>query len=92
MYKGVTQKFVLAIFNPEAIWEFINEKGINCHIGELQTTPNSVYKQLLSVPVRAYKVSFSTNKVGLGPLLKAVVSRYRSAMVHATAHTRERCG
>jgi len=91
MFKGVTPKFMLAIFYSEAIWEFINEKGINCHIGELQTTPNSVYKQLLFVPVRANIVSFSTNKVGLGQLLIAVVSGYRCALVHATAHTRERC-
>jgi len=81
---------MLAIFNSEAIWEFIKEKGINCHIGELQTTPNSVYKQLLSVPVRANKVSFPTKKVGLDQLLIASVSRYRSALVYATAHTRER--
>jgi hypothetical protein len=49
-----------------------------------------VYKQLLCVPVRAYKVSFPTNRVGPGQLLKASVSRYRSGTEHATAHTRER--
>jgi len=49
-----------------------------------------VYKQLLYVPVRANKVSFSTNKVGLGQLLIAGVSGYRSALVHATDHTRGR--
>ena len=50
----------------------------------------TLYNQLLYVPVRAYKVSFSTNKVGLGQLIKAVVSRYRSDTEHATGHTRER--
>jgi hypothetical protein len=54
------------------------------------TISNSVYKQLLSVPVRAYKVSFSTNMAGLGKLIIASISRSRSALVHATAHTRER--
>jgi hypothetical protein len=49
-----------------------------------------VYNQLLCVPVRAYKVSFSTNKVGLGQQVKAVVSRYRSGTENATGHTRER--
>jgi hypothetical protein len=49
-----------------------------------------VYKQLLSVRVLAYKVSFSTNKVGPGQLLIASVSGYRSALIHATAHTRGR--
>jgi hypothetical protein len=52
---------------------------------------NSVYKQLLYVPVRANKVSFPTNKVGLGQLLKASVSGYRSGTEDATAHTRKRC-
>jgi len=55
-----------------------------------ETAYNSVYKQLLYVPVRAYKISFSTNKVGHGKLAKASVSGYRSALIHATAHTRER--
>jgi len=49
-----------------------------------------VYKQLLFVPVRANKVSFPTNMVGLGQLLKAVVTRYRSGTEHANDHTRER--
>jgi len=49
-----------------------------------------VYKQLLSVPVRANKVSFSTNKVGLDQLLKAGVTGCRSGTEDATAHTRER--
>jgi hypothetical protein len=49
-----------------------------------------VYNQLLYVPVLAYKVSFSTNKVGLGQLIKAVVTRYRSGTEHAPDHTRER--
>jgi hypothetical protein len=49
-----------------------------------------VYNQLLYVPVRAYKFSFSTNRVGPGQLLKAGVSGCSSAMVHATGHTRER--
>jgi len=35
-----------------------------------------VYNQLLYVPVRAYKVSFSTNKAGHGKLIQAVVSGY----------------
>jgi hypothetical protein len=51
---------------------------------------NSVYNQLLSVPLRAYKVSFPTNKVCPGKLIKAVVSRYKSGMEHATGHTRGR--
>jgi len=42
------------------------------------------------MPVRANKGSFSRNKIGHGKLTKAVVSRYRSALVHATVHTRER--
>jgi hypothetical protein len=49
-----------------------------------------VYNQLLLVPVRAYKVSFSTNKVGPGQLTQAVVSRYISDTEHATDHTRGR--
>jgi hypothetical protein len=50
-----------------------------------------VYNQLLYVPVRAYKVSFPTNMVCPGKLLKAVVSGYRSGTEHATGHTRGRC-
>jgi hypothetical protein len=42
------------------------------------------------MPVRAYIVSFLTNKVGLSQLIKAAVSRYRSDTEHATGHTRER--
>jgi hypothetical protein len=49
-----------------------------------------VYKQLLYVPVRAYKVSFPTNMVGPGKLIKASVSGYRSAKEDATDHTRGR--
>jgi hypothetical protein len=45
-------------------------------INEIHTIANSVYNQLLYVPVLAYKVSFSTNKVGPGQLIKAVVTRY----------------
>jgi hypothetical protein len=56
----------------------------------IRPAPNSVYNQLLYVPVRAYEVSFSTNKVDLGQLIAAVVTRYRSALVHATGHTRGR--
>jgi hypothetical protein len=55
-----------------------------------ETTANSVYNQLLYLPVLTDKVSFSTNKVGPGKLLKAVVSRYRSDTEHATGHTRGR--
>jgi hypothetical protein len=50
-----------------------------------------VYNQLLHVPVLANKVSFSTNTVGPGKLIKAVVTRYRSGTEHATGHTRGRC-
>jgi hypothetical protein len=68
---------------------FLNQTGIfNANL--INTIPNSVYNQLLHVPVRAYKVSFSTNKVGLGQLTKAVLTRYRSALVYATGHTRGR--
>jgi hypothetical protein len=42
------------------------------------------------MPVRANKVSFSTNTVGPGQLIKAVVTRYRSGTEHATGHTRGR--
>jgi hypothetical protein len=49
-----------------------------------------VYNQLLYVPVRAYNVSFTTNLVGPGKLIKAIVSRYISDTEHATDHTRER--
>jgi hypothetical protein len=52
---------------------------------------NNVYNQLLYVPVLAHKVSFPTNTVGLGQLIKAVVSRYISGTEHATGHTRKRC-
>jgi hypothetical protein len=69
---------------------FLNHLGI-LNLNLQHTISNSVYKQLLYVPVRAYKVSFSTEKAGLGKLIKASVSRSRSALVHATAHTRERC-
>ena len=44
---------------------------------KILTVANSVYNQLLCVPVRAYEVSFLTNKVGHGKLIKAVVTRYR---------------
>jgi hypothetical protein len=68
---------------------FLNQTEIfNANL--INTIPNSVYKQLLYLPVRTNRVSFSTNNVGPCQLIKAVVSRYRSAMVHATAHTRER--
>jgi hypothetical protein len=56
----------------------------------MKPVPNSVYNQLLYVPLLAYKVSFSTNKVGLGQLIKAVISRYGSGTEHATGHTRDR--
>jgi hypothetical protein len=49
-----------------------------------------VYNQLLLLPVRAYIISFPTNKVGPGQLLKAVVTRYRSGTEYATDHTRGR--
>jgi hypothetical protein len=69
---------------------FLNQTGI--YNGKFKNTiPNSVYKQLLYVPVRAYKVSFPTNMIGPGQLLKAGVSGCNTAMVHATAHTRDRC-
>jgi hypothetical protein len=47
-----------------------------------------VYNQLLYVPVRAYKVSFPTNKVGPGQLIKAVyldaeVARNTQLVIHA---------
>jgi hypothetical protein len=68
---------------------FLNQTGI-LNLNLTHTISNSVYNQLLSVPVRAHKVSFSTNKVGLGQLIAVFVTRYRSALVHATGHTRER--
>jgi len=49
-----------------------------------------VYKQLLHVPMRAYKVSFSMNRVGLGQLLIAGVSPCRCALVQVTGHTPKR--
>jgi hypothetical protein len=49
-----------------------------------------VYNQLLYAPVRAYKVSFPTNRVGPCQLLKTVVTRYRSDTENATGHTRGR--
>jgi len=68
---------------------FLNQTGI--FNGKFKNTiPNSVYKQLLYLPVRAYKVSFSTNRVGHGKLIKASVTGRRCALVHATAHTRDR--
>jgi len=51
---------------------------------------NSVYNQLLCVPVRAGKTSFSTVKNGPDKLIIAVVTRYRSDTEHATGHTRGR--
>ena len=54
------------------------------------TISNSVYNQLLYLPVRAGKTSFSLGKNGPGQLIKASVSRYRSDTEHATAHTRGR--
>jgi hypothetical protein len=36
---------------------------------ENKTTANSVYNQLLYVPVRAYKVSFPTNRIGPSKLI-----------------------
>jgi len=68
---------------------FLNQTGI-LNLNLTHTISNSVYNQLLYVPVRAYKVSFSTKKVGLGQLIKAVVTRYRSGTEHATGHTRKR--
>jgi len=56
-----------------------------------KTAANSVYNQLLYLPVRTTKVSFSTNKFGPGKLIKAVVTRYRSGTEHATDNTRKRC-
>jgi hypothetical protein len=68
---------------------FFNQKGLfNANL--INTIPNSVYNQLLYVPVRANKVSFPTNVVGLGQLIKVVVSRYRSGTEHATGHKRGR--
>lgn len=49
-----------------------------------------MHNQLLSGPVRAYKVSFPTKKVDPGKLIKSVVTRYRSYTEYATVHTRER--
>jgi hypothetical protein len=49
-----------------------------------------VHNQLLCAPVHASNVSFSTNKVGPGKLLKAGVSRYRSGTEYATDHTHKR--
>jgi hypothetical protein len=47
-----------------------------------------MYNQLLHVPVRPLVVSFSTNKVGLGQLIKAVVSQYGRGAEHTTSHLR----
>jgi hypothetical protein len=57
----------------------------------IATAANSVYNQLLYVPVRAFKVSFPTNMVGLGQLIQVSVSRYKSGTEDATGHTRGRC-
>ena len=68
---------------------FLNQTGI-LNLNLTHTIHNSVYNQLLYVHVRAHKVSFSTNKVGHGQLLKAVVTRYRNGTERATGHTRDR--
>jgi hypothetical protein len=49
-----------------------------------------VYNQLLYVPVRAGKTSFSNVKNGLGHFIKAVVTRNKSGTENANDHTRER--
>jgi hypothetical protein len=68
---------------------FLNQTGIfNANL--INTIPNSVYNQLLYVPVRAGKTTFSKEKNGPGHFIKAVVTRYRSGTEHATGHTRER--
>jgi hypothetical protein len=48
------------------------------------TNHSSVYNQLLYMPVRAGKPSISKEKNCPGHFIKAIVTRYRSALVHAT--------
>jgi hypothetical protein len=67
-----------------------NSNFINNYESYNSTATNSVYNQLLYLPVRAFKVSFPKNKVGLGQLIKAVVSRYRSGTENANDYTRGR--
>jgi hypothetical protein len=68
---------------------FLNQRRLfNANL--INTIPNSVYNQLLYVPVRAGKTSFSKDKNSPGHFIKAVVTRSRSGMEHATGHTRGR--
>jgi hypothetical protein len=68
---------------------FLNQTGI-FNANFINTIPNSVYNQLLYVPVRAGKTSFSKEKNGPVHFIKAVVTRYRRGTEHLTDHTRGR--
>ena len=56
----------------------------------VRTASNSVYKQLLFVPVRTSEKLFSIEKNGPGHFIKVIVSGKRSGTENATAHTRGR--
>jgi len=82
--------FYRIVPNREEVAGLSNLTASNGSINVKATNHNSVYNQLLYVPVRAGKDSFSTNRFAPGKLIKVSVSRYRTDLVHATDHTRGR--